>query len=275
MILRSIAFLLCAAVAWSQGRPGGNMPAIGSTSMTPPDQLPPSLRDIGIDQRLNQQVSLSLEFVDESGRKVRLGDYFGRKPVVLALVYYECPMLCNLVLNGVLRSLRTLTLDAGRDFEVVAVSIDPREGPQLASARRATYLEKYNRAGSTWHFLTGREPSIRRLAQEVGYRYTWDEKTQQFAHASGIMVLTPEGRLSRYLYGVEYSAKDLRLGLVEASAHKIGSPVDRLLLYCFHYDPATGKYGMVIMNVLRAAGAATALALVAAMVLLRRRERSS
>jgi protein SCO1/2 len=250
------------------------MPAIGSTSMTPPDQLPPSLREIGIDQRLNQQVSLNLEFVDESGRKARLGDYFGRKPVLLALVYYECPMLCNLILNGVLRSLRTLSLDAGRDFEVVAVSIDPREGPQLASARRATYLEKYNRAGATWHFLTGSEPSIRRLAQEVGYRYTWDEQTKQFAHASGIMVLTPEGRLSRYLYGVEYSAKDLRLGLVEASAHKIGSPVDRLLLYCFHYDPATGKYGMVIMNVLRAAGAATALALVAAMVLLRRRERT-
>lgn len=267
-------FFAFITLAWPQGGPGGPMPAVGASSMTTADKLPSELRNIGIDQRLNAQVSLDIPFRDESGREVRLGEYFGRKPVLLALVYYECPMLCNLVLNGIVRSLRALPgFDAGREFEVVAVSIDPREKPALAAARRASYLEKYNRPGARWHFLTGDEPSIKRLAQQVGYRYAWDDKTQQFVHASGVMVLTPSGRLARYFYGVEYSARDLRLGMIEASENKIGSPVDRLLLYCFHYDPASGKYGMVIMNVLRAAGIATVLSLVAAMILLRRRER--
>ncbi len=239
------------------------------------DQLPPQLRDVGIEQRLNQQAPLDLTFRDEAGRAVRLGDYFGKRPVVLSLVYYDCPMLCTLVLNGLVRALRAVSFEPGRDFESVTVSFDPRETPALAAAKKQTYLERYRRAGAEggWHFLTGGQEAVRRLTEAVGFRYTFDPQTGQFAHASAIMVLTPEGRLSRYFYGIEYSARDLRLGLVEASAGKIGSPVDQVLLYCFHYDPQTGKYGMVIMNTVRAAGLATVLALGMLLGLLFRQEK--
>jgi protein SCO1/2 len=230
---------------------------------------------VGLDQRLNEQLPLDLSFHDETGKPVQLRDYFGEKPVVLALVYYQCPMLCTLVLNGLLRSLRALSFTAGTEFTVVTVSFDPRETPTLAATKKATYLHEYARSGAEagWHFLTGEEPAIRRLTQAVGFRYVYDAKTDQYAHASGILVLTPQGRIARYFYGVEYAPRDLRLGLVEASANKIGSPVDQLLLLCYHYDPAAGKYGVLITNVLRLAGVATVLGLGTFMLVMFRRER--
>jgi len=220
---------------------------------------PSALARIGIEQKLDSQLPLDLEFRDESGKTVKLGQYFGEKPVVLSLVYYECPMLCTLVLNGMVRTFRTLEFEAGKEYDVVTVSIDPKETPELAKAKKQQYLESYGRAGaaSGWHFLTGSENSIQQLADSVGFRYTYDEKTGEFGHASAIMVATPGGRLAKYFYGVEYPPRDLRLGLVEASADKIGSPVDQILLYCLHYDPMTGKYGVVIKNVLRLTGFAT------------------
>ena len=237
--------------------------------------LPEPLREVGIDQRLDEQVPLNLVFRDESGRPVRLEDYFGQRPVILALVYYECPMLCTLVLNGLLRALRAMPAQTDGEFEIVTVSFDPREEPELAAAKKEEYIRRYQRTGASerWHFLTGEETSIRELARAVGFRYVYDTETNQFAHASALIVLTPSGKVARYLYGVEYAPRDLRLALVEASAGKIGSPVDQVLLYCFHYDPVTGKYGFVIMNVVRVLGAATVLALVTFMLVNFRRDR--
>ncbi|MGH9509631.1 MAG: SCO family protein [Terriglobales bacterium] len=227
------------------------------------DTRPPLLREVGIDQKLNTQVPLDLSFRDDEGRSVRLGDYFGKKPVVMALVYYDCPMLCTQVLNGLASALQVLKFDAGREFNLVLVSIDPKETPQLAAAKKKNYLERYQRSGAAegWHFLTGEQPAIERLAQAVGFRYAYDPKTGQYAHAAAIMVLTPEGRIAQYYYGIEYPPRDLRLGLVEASKERIGSVADRVLLYCYHYDPAKGRYGAVAMNVLRLAGVATILVL--------------
>jgi protein SCO1/2 len=242
--------------------------------------LPPQLKDVGIDQRLGQQVPLDLAFRDDTGRSVTLGEYFGKdKPVVFAPVYYECPMLCTMTLNGLVRAMRAMKLSAGRDYTVVTFSFDSRETPDLAAGKRKSYLEAYRRDGAEagWHFLTGSEAAIRRLTQALGYRYSWDEKRQEFAHASGVMVATPSGKLARYLYGIEYPPRDLRLSLVEASEGKIGSPVDQVLLFCFHYDPLTGKYGVVVRNVLRVAGAGTALALatfIVTAVRLERRQRA-
>ncbi len=239
------------------------------------NKVPEQLRSVGIDQRLNNQVPLNLSFRDENGREVQLSRYFGSRPVVLSLVYYECPMLCTMILNGLLRGIRAVKLDVNEHYDIVTVSIDPRETPDLAAAKKKEYVKKYGRAGAGqgWHFLTGDEASIKRLADSVGFRYNFDEKSGQFAHASGIMILTPEGRLSRYLYGIEYSPTDLRLGLVEASAGKIGSPVDQVLLYCFHYDPSTGKYSLLIMKVIRSVGAATVVALGLFMFTMFRRDR--
>ncbi|GBC83575.1 hypothetical protein HRbin10_02725 [bacterium HR10] len=246
---------------WAQGVPSG--------------QPAPILQRVGIDQKLNAQVPLDLVFRDESGRAVALREYFGERPVILSLVYYECPMLCTLILNGLLRSLRALSFTAGREFIVLTVSFDPREGPELAAAKKRAYVRSYGRSEAErgWHFLTGEETAIRRLTEAVGFRYAFDAETGQFAHASGIMVLTPQGRVARYFYGIEYAPRDLRLGLVEAAQGKIGSPVDQLLLYCYHYDPKTGRYSMLIMNVLRLAGAATVLALGSFMLVMFRRER--
>lgn len=236
---------------------------------------PAVLRDVGIDQKLNEPAPLDLVFRDETGRSVPLREYFGEKPVILSLVYYECPMLCTMVLNGLVRSLRTLSFDVGEEFTVLTVSFNPKETPAQAAEKKQIALESYGRPGaaSGWHFLTGEETSIRQLTQAVGFRYTYDPETQQFAHASGIMVLTPQGKLARYFYGIEYAPKDLRLGLVEASEGKVGSPVDQVLLLCYHYDPVTGKYGVVIMNVLRLAGIATVLALGTFMFVMFRRDR--
>lgn len=221
--------------------------------------LPPGLRDVSLEQRLNQQIPLNLSFRDDSGRERPLSSYFGEKPVILALVYYQCPMLCTQILNGLVISLRGMSLESGRDFEVVAVSIDPTETADLASRKKAEYLRRYAKSSTGWHFLTGAEPQIRELAQATGFRYAYDPRTKQYAHASAIMVLTPQGRLSKYFYGIEYAPRDLRLGLVEASANKIGSPVDQVLLYCYHYDPHTGKYSAIVMNIVRLAGALTLL----------------
>jgi len=223
--------------------------------------LPRALRNIGVDQKLNTQIPLNLIFRDDSGRELPLSAYFGSRPVVLALVYYQCPMLCTQVLNGMVMSLRGMSLESGRDFDVVTVSIDPTETPELASKKKAEYLRRYAKGGDGWHFLTGAEPQIKELAGAVGFRYAYDPKTKQYAHASAIMVVTPSGRLSRYFYGIEYPPRDLRLGLVEASENKIGSPVDEVLLYCFHYDPNTGKYSAIVMNIVRLAGVLTLLIL--------------
>ena len=226
---------------------------------------PEFLDKIGIDQKLDEQVPLDLVFQDENGNDVRFGDLFEGKPVLLTLVYYECPMLCTEILNGVLRSLRALPFDVGKEFQVITVSFDPDETPVLAMTKKRMYLERYDRPGAEegWHFLTGDEDSIRRLTDAVGFRYTYVPARDQYAHASGIMILTPEGRVSRYFYGIEYSARDLRLGLIEAAANQIGTAVDQVLLLCFHYDPTTGKYGMIIMNVIRLAGLFTVVGLAA------------
>ena len=223
--------------------------------------LPPGLRDVGLDQKLTQQVPLDLAFRDEGGRELPLSTYFGAKPVILALVYYQCPMMCTQILNGLVMSLRTMSLESGRDFEVVSVSIDPTETPSLASRKKAEYVRRYARSSNGWHFLTGAEPQIKKLAQAVGFRYAYDPKTGQYAHASAIMVLTPSGKMSKYFYGIEYAPRDLRLGLVEASENKIGTPVDQLLLFCYHYDPRTGRYSAIVLNMVRLAGLLTVLVL--------------
>jgi protein SCO1/2 len=222
-------------------------------------EVPTPLREVSFDQKLDQQVPLDLEFRDDTGGRVRLRDSFDGKPVILVLAYYRCPKLCNEVLNGLVRSLLDVPLDLGRDFNVVTVSFDPREQPELAAAKKAHYLERYGRArdARAWRFLTGEEEPIRRLADSVGFRYRYDPRTDQYAHASGIVVLTPDGRTSRYFYGIKFAPRDLRLGLVDASGGKIGSPVDRVLLYCFHYDPSVGKYGVTIMNLVRLGGVLT------------------
>jgi protein SCO1 len=240
------------------------------------DALPPLLRGVSIEQHLGQQAPLDLQFRDETGHAVRLKQYFGARPVVLVLAYYRCPRLCTEVLNGLEHGLEGIeSLDIGREFNVLTISFDPRETPELAAAKKVGYVEKYARAGAAdgWHFLTGDQTSIKRLTEAVGFHYNYDPRSDQFAHASGIMVLTPEGKLARYFYGIHYSPRDLRLGLVEASAGKISSPVDQLLLFCFHYDPTTGQYTPAIMNFVRLAGAATLVVLGGFLVEMSRRER--
>lgn len=246
-------------------------PMSGMAQQVAPDPL----RDVGIDQRLNAQVPGELFFRDETGREVRLAEYFGQRPIILVLVYYECPMLCTLVLNGLVRALRAMPLTAGRDFTVLTVSINPAETPALAAEKKAAYVEHYGRAEARqgWHFLTGELPAIHRLAETVGFRYVYDPRTKQYAHAAGIMVLTPSGRVSRYFYGLEYSARDVRLGLVDASEGKIGSPVEKVLLLCYRYDPSTGKYSLAIVRIVQLAGAGTLLGLGLFLVIMFRRDR--
>lgn len=217
------------------------------------------VNEIGISQKLNAQLPLELPFRDENGREVQLGRYFKEKPVILILAYYRCPMLCNLVLNGTVKALRPLSFDIGKEFDIVTVSIDPEETPQLATEKKATYVADYKRPGAAmgWHFLTGDEASIKKLAETTGFRYLYDPETKQYAHGGGIMVITPSGRISKYFYGVEYPPTDLRLGLVEASDNKIGSLVDEMKLLCYQYDPVTGKYGLVIMRALQIGGILT------------------
>lgn len=235
-----------------------------------------TLDNVGLDQKLGSQIPLNLEFANAAGEQVSLGSYFGEKPVLLTLVYYECPMLCTLILNGTLRALRTLEFTAGNEFEVVTVSISPTETPALAQEKKVAYLEKYQRseAADGWHFLTGKEAEIKALADSVGFRYSYDPESGQYAHASGIMILTPEGKVARYFYGVEYSPRDIRLGLIEATQNEIGSPVDQVLLFCYQYNPLTGKYSFAIMSLLRVAGALTLIGIAVLIVYLLKRDRS-
>lgn len=248
----------------------GGAPALAQTG-TPGSPLD----KVGFDQRLNEQVPLDLAFHDERGSTIRLGDYFGARPVVLVLAYYQCPNLCTLALTQLVEALRGLAFDVGDQFNVVTVSIDPHETPTLAAAKKAKYLDRYGRPGAEagWHFLTGEQASIERLAQAIGFRYTYDAEQQQYAHPTGALVLTAGGRISRYFYGIEYSPRDLRLGLVEASENKIGSPIDQVLLRCYHYDPHTGRYDVAIMSLVRLAGVATTLIMGGFVAMMLRRER--
>ena len=242
---------------------------------SPAHQMPGILKEVTFKQQLNEQLPLDASFKDEMGRDVRLGDYFKTgKPVVLAFVYYQCTMLCTQVMNGISSALKALTFTPGQDFDVVLVSFDPRDTPPAATEKKAAHLKYWsteNTAGG-WHFLTGTEPEIRRATQAAGFSYQWDERNQQFAHVSGVLVVTPDGRLSRYFYGIEYSPKELRLALVESSQGHVGSPIDELLLYCYHYDPETGRYGAAVMNLVRAGGVLTLAAMAMYFVLNRRRD---
>jgi protein SCO1 len=259
-----------AAILSAQGRffqgPVGN----------PASLAPEQLKGIGFDQKLDEQLPLDLIFRDETGRSLRLGEYFGSKPVMIVPVYYECPMLCSQTLQGVAGSLKAVSFNAGAEFEVVAVSFDPSETPAQAAKRKDMYVRKYGRAGAEkgFHFLTGDETAVKRLMAAMGFRYGWDAKSKQYAHAAGILLTTPEGRISRVFYGIEFAPRDVRLGILEAGGGKIASPVDQVLLYCFHYDPATGRYSAAVMNVLRLAAAATVLMLSGMVFLFIRRERS-
>jgi protein SCO1/2 len=276
-VIRGLALclVLIAAPAFGQ-MTGAPAPGFKQQPGLPASAMPAPLREIGFDQNLNQQVPPDVELADENGRSVRVGDFFGARPVVLAFVYYECPMLCSQVLSAMTSSLNLLSLTAGDDFEIVVVSFDARETFEQAAARKAIALERYDRAGtgSAWHFLTGKQESIDRLTRAAGFRYVWDDETQQFAHPTGVVVLTPDGRVARYLFGIDYGPRDLRLALVEASQGHVGSVVDALVLFCFHYDPTTGRYGFLVMRALRIAGAATVLAIGSLVLIMIRRERS-
>lgn len=267
-ITLSLAFL--AATAWGQ--------AMSQGIISPPANVRPTyLKNVGIEQHLDAQVPPNLPFVDDAGRAVKLGDYFGSKPLILNLVYYNCTMLCGEELAGLAGALKAVKFDIGREFDIVTVSFNPQETPAIAAAKKKDYVARYGRPGAAagWHFLTGPPESINALAKAVGFQYQYDSKTNQYAHATAIMVLTPQGHISRYFYGVEFAPKDLRMGLVEASQEKIGNPVDQVLLYCYHYDPATGKYGAVISNILRLGGALTILMLGTMLFILIRLDRAA
>ena len=268
-VIAAFALGLNAAPAAAQGVAPSSNPATAAK--------PGILEKIAIDQRIGDKLPLDLPFIDESGQHVKLGDFFGKRPVLLALVYYECPMLCTQVLNGLVTALGVMNFEPGREFDVVAVSFNPKEGPGLASQKKAAYLERYGRqhTAAGWHFLTGTQDAIDRLAQAVGFKYAYDEKIGQYAHGAGIELLTPQGVLSKYFYGIEFSARDIRFGVIEASAERIGTPIDDVLLFCYHYDPATGKYGAAVLEMVRLGGVATVLAFLVFLTVSLRRERAS
>jgi protein SCO1/2 len=268
-LIAGLLTLSASASGWAQAAP----------QLQPGDavanQKPSILDQVGLDQRLNQQVPLNLVFNDENGHAIQLQQYFGAKPVILIMVYYQCPMLCTQVLTGFTGAMNGIVrFNIGREFDVITVSIDPRDTPQDAAKAKKTYLQRYRRAGAEqgWHFLTGKKDQIDALAQAVGFRYAWDPQIQQYAHASGIMLLTPDGRVAQYYYGIEYAPRDIQLGLIEASKGKIGTVVDQVLLYCYHYDPRQGKYGAAIFNVLRLSALATVLLVGGFMVIMFRRD---
>jgi protein SCO1 len=273
LLIASLAALALATSTRAYAQTPGNLVEPGD----PTSARPGILSKIAIDQRIGHQVPSDISFVDENGRDVTLGDYFGKRPVVLALVYYECPMLCTQVLNGLVSALGVLNFEAGREFDVVAVSFNPKEGPGLASQKKAAYLERYGRPQSAggWHFLTGSQDSIARLTDAVGFRYEYDEKIGQFAHGAAIEVLTPKGAIAKYFYGIEYSPRDLRLGIIEASNERIGSVIDDVLLFCYHYDPSSGKYGTSILRMVRAGGVLTVLAFAIFLTLSLRRDHAA
>ena len=262
---RPLASVLAVAILAVQGFPlqarADSAPA-ASTGSAAPSGSDALLKRVNVEQKLNQQIPLDLAFRDETGATVKLSAYFGKKPVILAMVYYQCPMLCTLVLKGLVKSLRVVPFEAGKDFDIVVVSINPRETPQLAAQKKHSLLETFhNGSPDGWHFLTGKEPQIKRLADAIGFGYAYDAKRDQYAHAAFITVTTPAGRLSRYLFGIAYPPKDLRLALVEASNGRVGSLVDQLLLLCYHYDPSTGQYTVMTLDLMRAGGAVTLLVL--------------
>lgn len=271
----ALVFVVFAGASASAQMTGTPTPGYRTIPGQPSTAIPAVLREIGYDQKLDGQLPLDTPFRDESGKTVPLGTYFGSKPVIVNFVYYECPMLCTQVLNGLASTLSVLSFEPGKDFEIVTISIDPRETPKLAAEKKAGYLTRYRRptAAAGWHFLTGDEASIKRVTKAAGFRYVWDDTLKQFAHPTGVIVATPQGRISRYLFGIEYGPRDMRLALIESSQQKIGTPVDNVLLYCFHYDPVTGKYGFVVMRAVRIAGAATVLALGAFIIVMVRREK--
>lgn len=267
----SIVFLSLAATAVAQ-RPFG-----ADTYRAPANQgqVAGMVAQIGIDQHLGETLPLDIELRDEEGKTVQLGQYFHEQPVVLMLVYYRCPMLCTQVANGFLKSSQAIKYAIGSDYQVVTVSFDPRETPELSAEKKASYVRAYRREGAAdgWHFLTGDEKSIRRLTEAVGFRYRYDPKSDQYAHASGIVVATPDGQLSRYFYGIDYEPSHLRMALIESSQGRIGSPVEKVLLMCFHYDPMTGKYGLAIAAALRLGGIVTMLVLGGFLLAMYRQER--
>ncbi|MGA9474321.1 MAG: SCO family protein [Terriglobales bacterium] len=257
---------LLAGAAWSQ--------AMSRGILSPPTNVrPPGLQHVGIQQNLNEQIPADLTFTDDSGRAVKLGDYYGKKPLILNLVYFTCPMLCGEELNGLESALRILKFDVGKEFEVITVSFDPKDTPDAAAKKKAEILKRYKRAGAEqgWHFLVGNQDSIDKIAKAAGFEFEYDAKSNQFAHTTAIMVLTPQGKIAQYYYGIDYPPKDLRLALVDASQEKIGNVVDELLLYCYHYDPEKGKYSATIMRILRLAGVATLLCLGTLFIVLFRR----
>lgn len=250
--------------------------AEGPKRSEPVNARPGVLAKVGIDQKIGQQLPLALVFRDESGRDVRLGEFFGTRPVVLALAYYECPMLCTLVLNGMTGALKTLSFDAGKDFDVVVVSIDPMDGFRLAANKKATYVTHYGRPATAggWHFLTGTEASITPLADALGFRYAYDANLKQYAHGAAIYVATPKGVIARYFLGIDFAPRDLRLALVEASNNQLGSVTDQVLLLCYHYDPSVGKYGVATLNAIRIGFIGTVTGLLAFLFVSLRRERA-
>jgi len=265
--------LLVALPAAAQQQPGlpGTMGMSGGIVAS---NVPPQFKDVDFAQRLGAQLPLDTPLRDEAGRDVRLGDYFGSKPVVLSFVYYQCPMLCTQVMNGISSALKALPFTPGKEFDIVLVSFDPRDTPEAANAKKRAHLEHWQRQDTAagWHFLTGDKAAIERVTSAAGFTYTWDEATQQFAHVSGVLTVTSDGRLNRYFYGVEFSPKDLRLALVDSGQGKVGSLVEHLLLYCYQYDPTSGRYGMVVMSLVRIGGVATVVLMVAFVLLMRRRE---
>ena len=260
---------LASTQAWSQGMTQGIM-------SPPANARPPYLTNVGIEQHLDAQIPADLNFTDDTGRAVKLGDYFGKRPLILNLVYYNCPMLCGETLAGLTGSMKMIKFDVGNQFDVLTVSFNPKETPQLAAEKKKDYVKRYGRpnAAAGWHFLTGPPDSINALTKVVGFQYQYDAAKNQYAHATAIMVLTPQGRISRYFYGVDFPPKDLRMGLVEASEGKIGNAVDQILLYCYHYDPAAGKYGAVVANMLKIGGAITVLILAGLILILLRMEKA-
>ena len=268
------AFCISAARDASAQQQPGLPGSMGHQTGIVASNVPPQFKEVTFAQRLNQRLPLEAMFKDERGQPVRLGDYFGTKPVVLAFVYYQCPMLCSQTLNGISSALKVLPFTPGDEFDIVIVSFDPRDTPESANAKKQGHLQHWSAQNTAdgWHFLTGDEATIRQVTSSAGFTYVWDEASGQYAHVSGLLTLTPDGRLSRYFYGVEYSPKELRLALVESGEGRVGSPVEELLLYCFEYDPTTGRYGLVVMNLVRLGGILTVAAIAGFMFVMRRRE---
>ena len=267
IFITALALVLLAGSAWAQG-------SMTTGIMSPPPNVrPPGLKNVGISQNLNAQMPPDLQFTDDLGRQVRLGDYFGKKPLILNFVYYTCPMLCGEELSGLESALRTLKFDIGKEFDVITISFDPKDTPETAASKKSTFIRRYKRSGAEngWHFLVGKPDAIAAVTKAAGFQYEYDEKSGQFAHTTAIMILTPQGKISQYYYGVEYPPNDIRLGLVSASNEKIGNVVDEVLLYCYHYDPTKGKYSATILRVLRLGGVATMLFLGTFIFLMTRR----